>query len=45
LGWYAAQDLSELAGSEFARSTGAADHLSQPPPLLLRHHFFSVKYS
>ena len=35
LGWYAAQDLSELAGSEFARSTGAADHFGQPPPLLL----------
>src|SRR5688572_7364028 len=25
LGWYAAQDLSELARSEFGRSTGAAD--------------------
>ena len=31
LGWYAAQDLSELAGGEFARSTSAADHLGQPP--------------
>jgi hypothetical protein len=37
LGWYAAQDLSELARGEFARSTGAADHLGQPTPLLIRH--------
>ena len=32
----AAQDLSELARGEFARSTGAADHLGQP--LLVRKH-------
>ena len=38
LGWYAAQDLSELARGEFARSTGAADHLGQPAPLLLCRH-------
>ena len=30
LSWYVAQDLSELASGEFARSTGAADHLGQP---------------
>ena len=29
LGWYAAQDLSELASGEFARSTGAGDHFGQ----------------
>ena len=32
-----AQDLSEIARGEFARSTGAADHLGQPTPLLLCH--------
>ena len=32
LRWEVAQDLSELAGSEFARSTRAADHLGQPLP-------------
>jgi hypothetical protein len=28
-GWNGAQDLSELAGGEFARSTRAGDHLGQ----------------
>jgi hypothetical protein len=29
LSWDGAQHLSELAGGEFARSTGAGDHLRQ----------------
>jgi hypothetical protein len=33
-----AQDLSELAGGEFARSTGAADHLGQPLPAREHRH-------
>ena len=42
-----AQHLSELASGEFARSTGAAHHLSEP--LLFREHvvcgYFCVMYS
>ena len=37
-----AQDLSELAWCEFARSTGAADHLGQPLLSKQRHESIVV---